>query len=338
MKIDLDHSEDDPDYPGEKILRDGDGNRIGRIERGSYGAEHLVVRNATGDEIGRIERGSYGAEHLVVRDADGDEIGRIEPDPLRAGVNVLRDAHGNRIGRSVARADHPGRSDYEWEASTGSPGSDPSHDAPETFPDADLSGGESTGARSEGVGESTSSGTGTWKGAAGCLAVAVLVAGAALASIATISRRSASQDAVQAESPITRIRQGREGPAVVVHPAGRDPIAVRVEVARTAATRERGLMYRRALDEDRGLLLVFPAPAHQLLWMRDVHLPLDMIFIRADGTIAGVVESATPGSDAPYEVSGESQYVLEVSGGFSGRNHLSVGDRVELVNVPPGLE
>jgi uncharacterized membrane protein (UPF0127 family) len=128
------------------------------------------------------------------------------------------------------------------------------------------------------------------------------------------------------------------GPNVVFRPAGQPPVAVRVEVQRTEAEHARGLMYRRDLDEMAGMIFVFREPAHQTFWMRNTYLPLDMIFITADRHVLGVVRNATPMTDDPREVEGDSQYVLEVNAGWADRHHVGTGTPVEFVNVPPALE
>lgn len=128
-----------------------------------------------------------------------------------------------------------------------------------------------------------------------------------------------------------------QGPAVVIHTRG-GPVTVGVEVARTDAQRMRGLMYRRDMPEDRGMIFMFREPSHQVFWMHNTLLPLDMIFIRPDRTILGVVRNATPETDDQRQVPGDSQYVLEVNGGWCARHGVADGDRVEFVDVPPAME
>jgi uncharacterized membrane protein (UPF0127 family) len=129
-----------------------------------------------------------------------------------------------------------------------------------------------------------------------------------------------------------------EGPAVVIHTRGNVERVVHVEVARTDATRMRGLMFRRDMEDDHGMIFVFRDPAHQTFWMHNTLIPLDMIFIRADRTILGVVRNATPETDDPRDVPGDSQYVLEVNGGWCQRNNVNAGDRVELLDVGPPVD
>jgi uncharacterized protein len=121
-------------------------------------------------------------------------------------------------------------------------------------------------------------------------------------------------------------------PQVVIH-ATRGDVRVQVEVADTPDARARGLMYRRDLAADAGMLFIFPNESVQHFWMKNTPLPLDMIFISADLRIAGIVADTRPFSTNPLGVEAPSQYVLEVHGGFCARHGITAGDRVELVKI-----
>lgn len=106
-----------------------------------------------------------------------------------------------------------------------------------------------------------------------------------------------------------------------------------VEVARTDAEQERGLMYRTNIPPDGGMLFApYPAegggPKEASFWMEHTPSPLDIIFIRPDGTIARIAENAMPYSQDRI-LSGEPvNAVLEINGGRSAELGISVGDRV----------
>lgn len=105
------------------------------------------------------------------------------------------------------------------------------------------------------------------------------------------------------------------------------PISFEVEVMRTDAERQRGLMGRAYLPEKRGMLFDFGAPEDVRMWMKDTPLPLDIIFIRSDGTIARI----TKGEPFSTRVlpSGEPVLaVLEINGGMSARLNIQPGDLV----------
>jgi uncharacterized membrane protein (UPF0127 family) len=119
------------------------------------------------------------------------------------------------------------------------------------------------------------------------------------------------------------------GPVVVLHAEGR-LLPIRVEVARTEAERERGLMYRNHLDPNAGMLFLFDHDAPLTFWMKNTLIPLDMIFIDRDKRIVGIVDNATPETETPRRVDGESRYVLEIGGGLSHRLGVSPGSTVEF--------
>jgi hypothetical protein len=117
---------------------------------------------------------------------------------------------------------------------------------------------------------------------------------------------------------------------VVLEPEGGEPVTVRVEVARTDATRRRGLMFRRHMPPDAGMLFIFEHPEVQSFWMRNTFLALDILFIGADRRVVGVVADATPLTDRERAVEAESQYVLEVHAGFAREHDLRPGTAVRF--------
>jgi uncharacterized membrane protein (UPF0127 family) len=130
-----------------------------------------------------------------------------------------------------------------------------------------------------------------------------------------------------------RLPDGPRTPTVVLDPDGGEPVRVHVELARTDDEKQRGLMYRSRLDPDGGMLFLFDRETHQVFWMRNTYVPLDMIFISKDRRVVGVVEHAEPLTDTPRSVEGLSQYVLEVEGGFAAQHRIGGGTRVQFVDV-----
>jgi len=134
-----------------------------------------------------------------------------------------------------------------------------------------------------------------------------------------------------------RASQAAAQPArVELLPPGRDPLVVSVEVVETPEARQRGLMFRKQLGPDAGMLFIFERPEQQSFWMHNTLIPLDMIFITADWTILGIVENATPLTDSPRSVPGDSQYVLEVNAGFARRHGLQAGTSLRYVPAVSG--
>jgi uncharacterized membrane protein (UPF0127 family) len=116
----------------------------------------------------------------------------------------------------------------------------------------------------------------------------------------------------------------------LIGPGGDVRAIVRVEIADNSASRELGLMYRKHLDEDAGMIFVFKEPQHLSFWMKNTEIPLDMIFAAPDGRIVGLVENAHPFSEQNLAVEGDSQYVLEVNGGFCKRHEIKAGDTMKF--------
>ena len=93
----------------------------------------------------------------------------------------------------------------------------------------------------------------------------------------------------------------------------------RVEVARTPAEQQKGLMERTSLADNKGMLFPFPKPKVAEFWMEKTLIPLDMIFVRSDGTIDRIAENTIPNSRVPVVSDGEVSAVLELAGGTSAK-------------------
>ena len=122
-------------------------------------------------------------------------------------------------------------------------------------------------------------------------------------------------------------------PSVVIEPKAGKPVTVIVEVADTPDTQTRGLMYRKQLDPDHGMVFLFDAETDRSFWMKNTPLPLDMIFISRDGHIVGIHPNAEPFTLKAISVGAPSQVVLEVNGGFAATHGLAAGDRVTYRNI-----
>ena len=109
--------------------------------------------------------------------------------------------------------------------------------------------------------------------------------------------------------------------------------AVEVEVAATDPMRERGLMWRKELAAGKGMLFVFPSEEEHSFWMRNTLIPLDMIFIDAKQSIAGIVENAPPRSLVSRTVGAPSKYVLEVPGGWCQKVGVRAGSRADFQGI-----
>lgn len=117
----------------------------------------------------------------------------------------------------------------------------------------------------------------------------------------------------------------------VTTPSGDIPI--KVEVVATEAKIEKGLMFRQHLPTDSGMLFIMGREHTWSFWMRNTLIPLDMIFIGKDMTIAGIVENTKPLSEELRKVDKPSYYVLEVNGGFTKQAGIVAGAQVRFENI-----
>ncbi len=101
-----------------------------------------------------------------------------------------------------------------------------------------------------------------------------------------------------------------------------------VELAETPAQMSQGLMFRRKLARDAGMLFIYRPPRQAAMWMKNTHIPLDMVFIGTDGRVVKLVERTVPHSLKTVASDGPVAAVLELNGGTVSRLGIAPGDRV----------
>jgi len=101
-----------------------------------------------------------------------------------------------------------------------------------------------------------------------------------------------------------------------------------VEVAATSQEQGRGLMFRTEVGPNEGMIFPFPQPRRASFWMKNTLVPLDMLFIRADGTIESIAANTIPHSLDPVSSAGPVAAVLELRGGRAAELGIKAGDRV----------
>lgn len=100
------------------------------------------------------------------------------------------------------------------------------------------------------------------------------------------------------------------------------------EVANTDATRATGLMHRRMLPENRGMLFVFPEVALHGMWMMNTYLPLSVAFLDRDGVIINIADMA-PHTQTTHGAARPAKYALEMNQGWFRKRGIKPGDKVE---------
>jgi uncharacterized membrane protein (UPF0127 family) len=121
--------------------------------------------------------------------------------------------------------------------------------------------------------------------------------------------------------------------ASVVLEGASGPQKVWVEIVRKRDEIRRGLMFREHMPQDQGMLFLMGEEKVHTFYMRNTLIPLDIIFITRDKTVAGVVENAVPLDETSRGVDKPSVYVLEVNGGWAKAHGVGPGTKVAFVDV-----
>ncbi len=130
---------------------------------------------------------------------------------------------------------------------------------------------------------------------------------------------------------------GVAGAAAAQEPAKLEPLTivtetdatlVTAEIADTDELRARGLMFRHRLPEGQAMLFDFGTPRPAAMWMKNTYMSLDMLFVRADGTIAAIAENTVPKSLDTISVQEPVRGVIELAAGSARKMGIKVDDRV----------
>jgi hypothetical protein len=116
-----------------------------------------------------------------------------------------------------------------------------------------------------------------------------------------------------------------------------DGARIRLELAISPEERAMGLMFRDALAADAGMLFVFPEDDRHPFWMKDTFIPLDLVWLDAQGKVVDVRAGVQPCRRDPcpsYTALAAGRAVLEVNAGFAAKHSIAVGARIRCENVP----
>lgn len=118
---------------------------------------------------------------------------------------------------------------------------------------------------------------------------------------------------------------------------GKGPERFKVELADNDTSRARGMMFRTSMAPEAGMLFDFGQEQAASFWMRNTLIPLDMLFIKADGTILNIHQRAIPRDETGISSAGPVRAVLELNGGTVSRLGIKPGDKVRhaIFGNPP---
>ena len=147
--------------------------------------------------------------------------------------------------------------------------------------------------------------------------------GAALLIVLTACSRNAPADGVD---------------LIFKKPSGEKTEVFRMEVVATNSDRMRGLMFRKSLAANAGMIFLFQEEREHSFWMKNTLIPLDMVFVSSAWKVVGALENVLPLTEDPRTVGIPSQYVLEFSAGTIKRLGVSSGAAVEVTGQLPPIQ
>lgn len=113
----------------------------------------------------------------------------------------------------------------------------------------------------------------------------------------------------------------------------RGSVSFTMAVAADEASREYGLMFRRVMADDHGMIFDFHSPQPVAFWMKNTLIPLDMLFVGADGRIVNIGRMARPHDETPVPSAGPIRAVIEINGGLAEKLGIKPGDKVRDARV-----
>lgn len=120
-----------------------------------------------------------------------------------------------------------------------------------------------------------------------------------------------------------------------VKPDGGTSPSFSMEVVADFPSRQRGLMFRKSLGANEGMVFVFPNDEDHRFWMKNTYIPLDMVFVSKEMRVVGVLSNVPPLTDDPCSVGVPSRYVLEFAAGAMKENGIDTGARVTIEGELP---
>lgn len=148
-----------------------------------------------------------------------------------------------------------------------------------------------------------------------------------LALLPILAVAAACQPSASQGVALERSTAGLEQVPLTIESRGKRHAFV-VEVAQTPEQQTMGLMYRQSLAPDRGMIFPHDTPRPASFWMKNTLIPLDLVFIRPDGTISSIAANAVPLSLEPIPSGEPVAAVLEIAGGRSAELGIGHGDKV----------
>src|SRR5690606_8786089 len=150
-----------------------------------------------------------------------------------------------------------------------------------------------------------------------------------LASIFLISTLlvSCGNDPKEPEVEIQEIEFKKEGELQVLKD-GEITQTLDIEIADTPYEWETGLMYRESMEDNQGMLFIYPNAAERSFYMKNTYISLDLIFMKNDTTVVSIKENAVPRDETSIPSNEPARFILEINGGNAADWNIEVGDKM----------
>ncbi|MBN1541036.1 DUF192 domain-containing protein [candidate division KSB1 bacterium] len=142
------------------------------------------------------------------------------------------------------------------------------------------------------------------------------------------------KESVPKPSPMDLYHFSKHGELQFLNPEGENVVGIDIEIADTEHKIVLGLMFRRSMHENQGMLFIFPDSDYRSFWMKNTYFSLDMFFVDQQGVIRTIRRETLPLSENTYTSEMPAKYVVEVVGGFAKRHGIEPGYSIEWRRLP----
>lgn len=126
----------------------------------------------------------------------------------------------------------------------------------------------------------------------------------------------------------------KEGELYLVKAAGDTIQKLDIEIADNSYERQTGLMYRESMETNQGMLFIFPEEAPRAFFMKNTHIPLDIIYYNSDSLAVSFQENAQPMDETSLPSEAPAQFVLEINAGLAQEWNIEKGDKIDFHRIP----
>jgi uncharacterized protein len=125
----------------------------------------------------------------------------------------------------------------------------------------------------------------------------------------------------------------KEGELLFTDSIGKTKTKIEIEIANNESSRWLGLMFRRHMDDNDGMLFIFQNEEMRSFWMHETYIPLDMIFVNQEKKIITIFRNTQTLSDQSNPSTAPATYVIEVNAGFCTTHNINEGDRITFIQL-----